>query len=136
MTWNCRCGDIHEDSERLCYICGMTVTRVLVLQGALGQRKFTIEGRPIPIGNRIYSSLVGPESQYAASSQFNLEKGSDGDWYITACPKTVNATLVNDTLCEDGTPIKLQDGDVIKIGSRVDLSRNFAHLSVSFEIKQ
>ena len=136
MSWTCHCGDQHNDDELLCPICGMKVTVVLVLTGTAGKRKFSQTPQPVFLGNSVYTSLAGAaDAARVSAKQLFLEKQSGDEWYLTAVPKTVNATTVNDVLCNDGTPVKLQSGDVIKIASRADVSQNCAPLTVSFEIR-
>ena len=136
MSWTCHCGDQHNDDELLCPICGMKISFVLVLTGTVGKRKFSQTPQPVFVGNSVYTSLAGANDAASASAkQFSLEKQGDDGWYLTAVPKTVNATTVNDVLCNDGVPVKLQSGDVIKIASRANISQNCAPLTVSFEIR-
>ena len=133
MSWKCHCPDVeHDDSEKICPICGMKVDLILKLSGASGIRRFS-GGGIVQMGRFVYESIAGDDAQFVAPVQYHLSKGDDEEWYLTAVPGTMNATTVNDLLCEISVPVKLQDGDVIKIASRNDLTKNCAYLSISID---
>ena len=132
MSWTCKCGLDHEDSEKQCLICGDIVSFALVLTGSLKSRRFSASEKPTPIGRNIYLSLAGDEARFVSPSQYQVFRDTDSEWYLQAVPKTVNLTAVNGTPCIPETPVMLHPGDTIAILTKSDLAAQHAVLEVSF----
>ncbi len=132
MSWTCKCGLDHEDSEKQCLTCGDIVSFALVLTGSEKSRKFTASEKPTAVGRNVYLSLAGDEARFVSPSQYQVFQGSDTEWYLQALPRTVNLTAVNGTVCAPETPVMLQTGDTVAIVTKNDLSAPHAELKVSF----
>lgn len=64
---------------------------------------------------RVVLAKFGDGAKYASDQQFILERSGD-EWFVEACPGTVNDTILNGELLAGGTRANLAAGDTIAIG--------------------
>jgi hypothetical protein len=64
---------------------------------------------------RVVLAKFGDGARYASDQQFILDRDED-EWYIVACPRTINDTMLNGALLEGDSRVKIAVGDTIAIG--------------------
>ena len=137
MPWEC--PDCHKqiaDGEFECIACGYIKKLRLILTSSCGKTFSTIIS--FKIGRSVYKQLGGNDYEYLSpipgAYQFQIVYRQDFDfhWGIETSAESSLNTVLNDVVCEIGVVYPIKAGDVIKIGSKKNLSNTIAPLIVSF----
>jgi hypothetical protein len=66
---------------------------------------------------RVVLAKFGDGAKYASDQQFILDRTGAGDeWFVEACSRTANDTMLNGELLAGGSRVKIAVGDTIAIG--------------------
>lgn len=137
MPWECPdCHKQIDDGVLECIACGYVKKTRVVLTSRFGKSFSTIIN--FKIDRSVYKQLGGNDYEYLSSIpcayQFQLicNPSYEFHWGIETSGTSSLNTLLNDVVCEIGVIYPIKAGDVIKFGSKKNISNSIAPLTVSF----
>jgi len=100
-------------------VCNQSFVRGVAFEGTTGSISASL---PTQVGRALLARAIGDDARYASTTQFHVERSSDGSWLLRPVQAAQNPTFLNGCpVPPEGAP--LREGDQVSLAGKAGVMK-------------